>query len=166
MCISVIDVEASGFGPDSYPIEVGVVKHTGERYCRLILPHHSWSSWSEEAEQLHGITRPTLERSGAALTTVCSELNHFLGDEDVFTDALSHDQHWLNRLYHTVGIVPMFTLRAIEHITTEQQILNWDEAKEQVAQGLRFMRHRASGDAFIIQQTFVRLGGRAIRSRL
>ena len=33
----IIDIEASGFGPDSYPIEIGVALSSGEKYCSLIL---------------------------------------------------------------------------------------------------------------------------------
>jgi hypothetical protein len=34
----IIDVEASGSGPRSYPIEVGIATATGLRYSTLILP--------------------------------------------------------------------------------------------------------------------------------
>jgi hypothetical protein len=33
---NIIDIEASGFGVDSYPIEVGIVLSTGQKYCALI----------------------------------------------------------------------------------------------------------------------------------
>ena len=35
---NIIDVEASGFGPHSYPIEVGLALGDGSKFCSLILP--------------------------------------------------------------------------------------------------------------------------------
>jgi hypothetical protein len=46
---AIIDVEASGFGSLSYPIEVGVVDQTGIRFCSLIKPQNDWIHWDEQA---------------------------------------------------------------------------------------------------------------------
>ena len=43
----IIDVEASGFGPLSYPIEVGLALSAGEKYCSLILPAADWTHYCE-----------------------------------------------------------------------------------------------------------------------
>ena len=32
----IIDVEASGFGPTSYPIEIGLALDDGHKYCILV----------------------------------------------------------------------------------------------------------------------------------
>jgi len=56
----IIDVEASGFGPMSYPIEIGIAMESGKRYSILILPADEWTYWDEEAEKVHLITRDTL----------------------------------------------------------------------------------------------------------
>ena len=40
-----IDVEASGFGVGSYPIEVGVAFPDGGTQCYLIKPEHDWIHW-------------------------------------------------------------------------------------------------------------------------
>lgn len=151
----IIDVEASGFGPESYPIEVGVIKSCGERYCTLIQPHERWSHWSKDAEELHGISRATLLKKGKAIRDVCFELNEFLGNDHVFTDAWSHDEAWLSRLYRRARIHPSFSVRAIEFILEEDQLLLWDHTKEIIAAKSSFPRHRASNDAYVIQQTFI-----------
>ena len=39
---SIIDLEASGFGSSSYPIEVGIVLPNGQTYCSLIVPEPDW----------------------------------------------------------------------------------------------------------------------------
>jgi len=47
---SIIDVEASGFGPQGYPIEVGVAMGSGETYSTLILSAPEWTHWDREAD--------------------------------------------------------------------------------------------------------------------
>ena len=39
----IMDIEASGFGPDSYPIEVGLALGDGSRFCSLIVPAEHWT---------------------------------------------------------------------------------------------------------------------------
>ena len=52
---SIIDVEASGFGAKSYPIEIGVVRHDGAKWCKLIRPFDHWVHWDDEAEALQDL---------------------------------------------------------------------------------------------------------------
>ena len=53
----ILDIEASGFGPGSYPIEVGFVTSDGKAWCSLIRPESDWRHWDEKAAAMHGITR-------------------------------------------------------------------------------------------------------------
>ena len=163
LCPTIVDIEASGFGNLSYPIEIGIAKNTGERYCALIRPEDHWTYWSAQAEQTHHISRETLNVKGKSAAQVCHEINEFLGSSQVFTDALAHDEGWLKKLFNTMGIQPTFTLRAIEHIMLETQFEYWDEVKSQLEKKLRMARHRASSDALLIQQTYVQ--SRAVSDR-
>ncbi|MDB5851379.1 MAG: hypothetical protein JWP29_5131, partial [Rhodoferax sp.] len=61
---TVLDVEASGFGRHSYPIEVGYVLPDGKTYCTLIRPEPTWTHWDPEAEHLHHISRETVLAMG------------------------------------------------------------------------------------------------------
>lgn len=151
----IVDVEASGFGPDSYPIEIGVVKSDKQRYCTLVQPHEDWQHWSEDAEELHGISRETLASSGKPIDAVCEELNEFLKDEYVFSDAWSHDQGWLDKLYRIADIRPSFSVRAIEFILNEAQLRVWDLTKQRICAEHQAQRHRASYDAHLIQLTYI-----------
>ena len=63
---NIIDVEASGFGTASYPIEIGLALENGERYCSLIKPLAEWDHWDETAQELHGIKRAHLNKHGKA----------------------------------------------------------------------------------------------------
>ena len=152
---SILDFEASGFGVESYPIEVGVVVSSGERYCALICPHREWHHWSKDAHQLHGIDRSTLVELGKPVAQVCTDLNALLKESTVYSDGWTQDQPWLITLYHAAAMVPTFRLSPIEGIATEQQLMCWDDTKQQVQRNMGVLRHRASSDALIIQQTFI-----------
>lgn len=152
---TIIDIEASGFGSRSYPIEIGVVKANGDRYCALIEPAPEWDHWSDSAQQIHGISRCLIESRGRKPRDICLELNQFLGEITTYSDAWTHDSPWLNRLFFAARINPSFHLSPIEIIATEAQLLLWDRTKKQLEKRLDIKRHRASGDAYLIQQTFL-----------
>lgn len=152
---TIIDIEASGFGSRSYPIEIGVVKTNGDRYCALIEPQPEWDHWSESAQAVHGISRKLIENRGRKPRDICLELNEFLGEITAYSDAWTHDSPWLNRLFFAARINPSFHLSPIEMIATEAQLLVWDKTKKQLEKRLDIKRHRASGDAYLIQQTFL-----------
>ena len=65
-----IDIEASGFGAGSYPIEVGFILPDGSSYCSLIIPEDDWKHWDSAAEKVHGITRELLFQHGRSSTEV------------------------------------------------------------------------------------------------
>lgn len=152
---SIIDLEASGFGSKSYPIEVGVVKGSGERYCSLICPEPDWLEWSETAESLHGLSRELLQRKGKPIRQVCSELNQFLDGETVYSDAIGHDQRWLMRLFYSAEVIQRFNVSAIETITSLDQLKLWDKVRVQVQAEMGLARHRASSDAMLIQRIYI-----------
>jgi len=154
-CPIIVDIEASGFGAHSYPVEIGAVKANGDRYCALIKPEPDWDHWCERAQRVHGITRELLMTRGKSPSQVCHELNGFLQDETAYSDAWAHDSPWLNRLFFAARVDPFFHLSPIEIIATEEQLMLWDITKKRLAQQLTIQRHRASGDAFLIQQTYV-----------
>lgn len=153
---SIIDVEASGFGSDSYPIEIGVVLTSGRRYCSLILPATEWIHWDSGAAEIHGITRAILERYGRPVTEVGKALNALLAGITVYSDAWAVDMRWITRLFYTAGLHQRFTVSALENILTEDQMNIWHQTKNRVLAGENLKRHRASTDAFIIQETYAR----------
>lgn len=155
ICPTIIDIEASGFGSRSYPIEIGVAKPGGERYCALIEPQPEWDHWSDSAQAVHGITRALIETRGKKPRDICQELNQFLEGMTVYSDAWTHDSPWLNRLFFAARINPIFHLSPIELIATEAQLLLWDKTKKRLERRLDIKRHRASGDAYLIQQTYL-----------
>ena len=149
-------MEASGFGPDSYPIEVGLALDEGERYCSLIQPKPEWTHWCEEAEAYHKIQRENLIRFGSTAEHVASELNKRLFNLTVYSDGWVVDQSWMIKLFYRAGLPMQFRISPLEMILNESQMESWHEVKDQVIQELKLERHRASNDALIIQLTYKR----------
>ena len=52
-----LDVEASSFDDDSYPIELAWSDDRGEIQRFLIRPLDGWDNWNEASEAIHGIER-------------------------------------------------------------------------------------------------------------
>jgi len=152
---TILDIEASGFGFDSFPVEVGLVRSDGGRYCSLIRPEKDWSHWSAEAESLHNLNRDLLEEKGKAVNLVCEEINDFLNGETCYSDAWVQDKAWLNKLFFSAKVDMRFTLSPLESLMSEAQHDIWDEQKRRTIQDLELNRHRASTDAYIIQRTFM-----------
>ncbi|MDM7861853.1 hypothetical protein QTP81_14720 [Alteromonas sp. ASW11-36] len=154
---SIIDIEASGFGAHSYPIEIGVVRDDGARFCRLIKPIADWLHWDEEAEKLHGISRQKLDQYGSSAVEVCLALNEFVGLRTLHSDGWVVDSPWMTKLYATAGCQMQFRLSPLESLLSEQHLLRWDSIKQDVSLEYGGARHRASVDAMIVQQTFAKV---------
>lgn len=155
-CPAIIDIEASGFGALSYPIEIGVITAKGNSYCRLITPLQDWTFWDQQAARVHNIDRATLSKYGTPVTTVASELNQLLRGGTVHSDGWVVDKPWLIMLFHRARIPMEFSISPLENVLSEGQMDIWHDTKNEVAQELGLQRHRASTDAKIIQETYVR----------
>ena len=153
---TIIDVEASGFGAGSYPIEIGFVLPDRTTTCFLIRPLDDWTHWDNAAEQIHGIQRESLDKRGRTVTDAAQLLNDQLAGRIVYTDGWSNDLSWLGLLFECSGIPQRFKLESLRAILDEQQIRHWHATKEQVQLELNLERHRASADAQILQMTFLR----------
>jgi len=153
---TIIDVEASGFGPYSYPIEIGVALGDGTKYCTLVSPAPDWTFWDDDAEKVNRIPRDILEEHGRAPEDVARELNELLDRRTVYTDGWVVDKPWIVKLYERARIAPTFQTSSLEMILTEDQMALWHGTKDAVLDDLALKRHRASYDAFVIQETRVR----------
>lgn len=151
---TILDVEASGFGAASYPIEIGVVRYDGAKWCKLIRPFDDWVHWDKKAEALHGISLEMLNTHGVEPVRVCRELNSFLGNTIAYSDGWVVDNPWLIKLYAAAQIDMLFSCRALEYILKQGQMDIWHQEKNRLAKELDTRRHRASADALLIQQTY------------
>ena len=154
---AVLDIEASGFGVGSYPIEVGFVLPDGQGYCTLIQPEPTWLHWDQQAQQVHGISQQMLATHGRSVQEVARQLNDRLHGRTLYTDAWLHDYTWLATLYEAADLAPSFRLDDLRSVLTETEAAQWHVVKKQVATELKLQRHRASSDAKVLQSTLIRL---------
>jgi hypothetical protein len=153
---AIIDVEASGFGAGSYPIEVGFILPDGIAKCYLIRPEPDWTHWDGAAEALHGISRQVLSEQGHDIRAIATILNTHLKGLDVYSDAWGNDQTWIAWLFEAAGVRQLFRVRHLRQLMTDEQVDDWDRVKSQVVEEMGVVRHRASMDARILQTTFTR----------
>ncbi len=113
------DIEASGLQHLSYPIEVGWAWVEGshvEARSILIKPTSEWLSWqtgwSEDAEQVHGISREQLLADGIEPSEACERLNREFQEAEIAFDTgpAAHDARWLSILYKAASMEPSFAL--------------------------------------------------------
>ncbi len=149
-----LDIEASGFGRDSYPIEIGFVLSDGEAWCSLVRPEPGWTHWDPAAQALHGITRELALRHGRPVVDVASELNRRLRGQTVYSDGWAHDYAWLALLFEAAGRTPAFRLDHLRNAIGEADAMAWQPTREQVLHQRPVARHRASSDARVLQQTW------------
>ena len=154
---AVLDIEASGFGAGSYPIEVGFVLPDGQSYCTLIRPAPTWLHWDPQAQKVHGISQKMLATHGRSAHEVARQLNDRLHGCTLYTDAWLHDYTWLATLFEAADCAPSFRLDDLRSLLTEIEAAHWDVVKKQVTTELKLQRHRASSDARILQSTLIRL---------
>ena len=153
-CPSIIDIEASGFGNESYPIEIGVALEGGAKYCALIAPAPAWTHWDDEAEKVHHVSRDMLKSHGKNVQVVTQQLNNLLSGKVLYSDGWVVDYPWLIRLFSAAGNSMDFRVSPLELILTEAQMSIWHQTKDRVVDELKLSRHRASHDAWILQETF------------
>jgi len=146
-----IDIEASGFGRGSYPIEVGFVDAAGQLFCTLVLPEADWSHWDDGAAALHGIERELLSSHGRPSRWVAEQLNQRLSGQTVYCDGWAQDYSWLARLFEAAEAAPAFKLEDLRTLLDEAQAQRWHDTVAQVRAELSIGRHRASSDAKVLQ---------------
>lgn len=151
---SIIDLEASGFGRQSYPIEVGYILGNGDTFCSLIKPAEGWDRWDESAEEVHGISQEILLKVGKPILEIAQTINEQLSGSTIYSDAWGNDSSWLGLLFDEANMPMRFRMDSIRSLLTEEQATKWHDTKEKVIESISLKRHRASADAAILQKTF------------
>lgn len=139
-----MDLEASGLGPRSYPIEVAwKCAATGESDSFLINPEsaYGWNDWDPVAAEIHGISREELKEEGISVREACKRLNQFLGDREVISDALEFDYFWMRRLFEAGMMKPTFKMQGIDHVLEGEQLIQY-----RLVASAQVRTHRAMND--------------------
>lgn len=153
----IIDLEASGFGRGSYPIEVGFALEDRVVRSFLIKPAPSWLHWSVEAEIIHGISREQLLAEGITPREVALKMNDLLRGKILYSDAWSFDSSWMGRLFEEAELVQRFRIETINKLLTPQQMELWSDTKKTLWGEMHIERHRAANDVQVLQETYMRV---------
>lgn len=157
---TILDIEASGFGRGSYPIEIGFVLPDGRGWCTLVRPEPDWRHWDDGAQALHRIPRDLAQRHGRSAADVAHQLNDRLHGQTAYCDGWAHDYAWLARLYDAAELVPSFRLEHLMRLLDDDERARFDAVKRELAADVSPARHRASSDARLLQRALQRLGPR------
>ncbi|WP_293267800.1 hypothetical protein [Neptunomonas sp.] len=139
-----VDIEASGLGPRSYPIEIawkcGI---TGESDLFLINPDtgYNWTEWDLSAAGIHGISMDELLAVGVSVNSACDRLNQKLGNRILTSDALDFDYFWMRRLFESAMMKPTFKMQGIDSVLDGGQLIQY-----RLIAGAQLRKHRAMDD--------------------
>lgn len=154
---TVLDVEASGFGRNSYPIEIGFVLPDGHSFCILVRPEAHWTHWDAQAEAIHHISRELIVARGVPVPEVARTINAKLAGQTVYSDGWVNDYSWIGALFDAADMSPSFKLENLRALLNDAQADRWHTVKAQVSSERGVQRHRASADARLLQLTLLRL---------
>ncbi len=154
---TVLDVEASGFGRNSYPIEIGFVLPNGHTFCTLVRPEAHWTHWDAQAESTHHISRALILARGIPVLEVARTINARLAGQTVYSDGWVNDYSWIGALYDAADMSPAFKLENLRALLDDEEADQWHTVKAQGTSERGVQRHRASADARLIQLTLLRL---------
>jgi hypothetical protein len=120
-----IDIEASGLGEHSYPIEIGWVFPFGQERGLLIRPAASWTFWSAIAEEFfHQISRKDLLREGITVEEAVAQIEDALVGHEVYSEDPELDGWWLGRLSQATGHTSRIVLRDANALFEAQALQN------------------------------------------
>jgi len=153
----VLDIEASGFGRSSYPIEVGYALPDGRTVCMLVKPPADWTHWDETAQKVNGITRETLQTHGRPVEERAHTLNADLAGMTVYCDGWAHDYPWLAALFEAAHVRVRFKLDSVGSLLDDARLERLDEARRVALAEMGLTRHRASNDARALQRALERV---------
>ncbi len=151
---AILDIEASGFGKGSYPIEIGVAAENGKSYSWLVFPESDWTHWQSEAAQLHRITREDLLRDGVKPAVIAETLNELFEGQTLYSDGWGFDSGWLSLLFYVARKTMLFKLETLPRILSEYQLEHWDRVKAELRMKHGWVHHRAEQDAKLLQLTY------------
>lgn len=151
--VAIVDVEASGLGPDSYPIEIAAYDGFGLSYSVLINPEtaEDWDHWDSIAEEeVHGISREYLSEHGDDAFLTVIRMNKVLEGQVLYSDAIDSDGFWIRRLFDQVLDRPMtFEIRSIYELFKPEFL---EDVRDNIKMLQGDVAHRAMEDCMSIYE--------------
>jgi hypothetical protein len=139
-----LDIEASGLGTRSYPIEIAWKQLDSEDEDDFLIDPrtgYNWTNWDESAAEIHGLSLEELYEEGISVKEACSRLNQRLRGKYVYSDAFEFDYFWITRLFDAGMVKPQFRLLGLEELLNEDDLELYQKVSHQSPR-----RHRAMPD--------------------
>jgi hypothetical protein len=99
-----VDLEASGLGPHSYPVEIG---WSGRWGGSVLIAHEPWlasaDGWDAAAEAVHGLSKARLRAEGRPAAEAAAAALPNLGGRLLLSDCPGVDAPWLGMLMAAAG---------------------------------------------------------------
>ena len=160
------DIEASGLGEGSYPIEIAIAEMRGDTHHWLIDPSSvsGWTHWDSAAEKVHGLSKWELIDWGESAGDVATQIFPLIQGRRLMSDNPEVDHAWLTVLFDAAGMVmpDVQFIDAIESCRTtlarvEEDRHDRDERLFNLKQWARAMhvpKHRAKPDALYLRRLY------------
>jgi hypothetical protein len=97
-----VDIEASSLASGSFPLEVAWVNEHGQGESHLIRPELTWTNWSAQSEEIHGISRPLLLQQGKPADWIAHRALTVLRGAILVSDNPAFDAYWLSMLFKVI----------------------------------------------------------------
>ena len=165
--ITILDFEASGLEPDSYPIQVAW--NVGDEITSFLInpmTADDWDWWSSESELVHGIPRDFLIEHGSHIQDVAAAMVEHLSGTLVYSDAVSFDSFWCRRLFDAAGIQDKLLWRDFWFRINEGRpdsipsSISWEcgewrrQLKQEALRNVILPEHKADNDVRIRMEIF------------
>jgi hypothetical protein len=101
----ILDIEASGLHPTSFPIEIAWTGWATPTKSFLIQPVAHWAieDWDDVAEDLHHISLADILSDGVDAKTIVNALLSDAVGKTILSDGVSFDQNWLRILFEAAN---------------------------------------------------------------
>ena len=154
--VNLIDIEASGLGIDSYPVEIAILVDN-RLFSWLIVPEESWQYWDKTAESMHGISREILISQGKVARFVADAINDAMTNSNglLYSDAAEWDADWLKTLFDAVGAVADFHILPVGDLLAGAAFRQFQQKREEIANSGKYRPHRAEQDIRIIHAALI-----------
>jgi hypothetical protein len=153
MSIMTLDIEASGLGDESYPIQIGYsFEEKGKLVTKefFIKPAEHWEYWDDEAEEfIHHIPRQAL-KNGLSIQDACEKLNLDLIGAEIIVDSKEYDVFWLEKLFSEAQVNMGFNIINIDDYLFKKYGVKNDRYEQE--RELHEFSHSAGEDSKVIYE--------------
>lgn len=155
----VLDIEASGLHQSSFPIEIAWGGPNFLAKSFYIKPDKMWktSSWSNDAQRLHGISLEVVLQQGRMPTEVVEMLRTDTAGKTILSDGVSFDQNWMNMICAAAGAESTLVLTDVygwlgQKFKSQSQLIGNVLVKFNAYEKRKGLRHRALDDMLALNK--------------